>query len=45
MSSQRQPDVSTTSPTSATGTGWERTPVARAQRTAWEALMKRFLVV
>jgi ABC transporter substrate binding protein len=28
------------SPTSATGTGWERTPWHATQRAAWEALMK-----
>jgi hypothetical protein len=28
------------SPTSATGTGWERTPWHAAQRAAWEALKK-----
>jgi len=28
------------SPTSATGTGWERTPRHARQRAAWEALMK-----
>jgi hypothetical protein len=32
------------SPTSATGTGWERTPWHATQRAAWEALKKRFLV-
>ena len=29
------------SPTSATGTGWERTPWHATQRAAWEALNKR----
>ena len=28
------------SPTSATGTGWERTPWHATQRAAWEALTK-----
>jgi hypothetical protein len=28
------------SPTSATGTGWERTPWHATQRAAWEALKK-----
>jgi hypothetical protein len=28
------------SPTSATGTSWERTPWRATQRAAWEALMK-----
>jgi hypothetical protein len=28
------------SPTSATGTGWERTPWHATQRVAWEALKK-----
>jgi hypothetical protein len=28
------------SPTSATGTGWERTPWHATQRAAWEALRK-----
>jgi hypothetical protein len=28
------------SPTSATGTGWERTPWHETQRAAWEALKK-----
>jgi hypothetical protein len=28
------------SPTSATGTGWERTPWHATQRAAWEALSK-----
>jgi len=28
------------SPTSATGTGWERTPWHATQRTAWEALAR-----
>jgi hypothetical protein len=28
------------SPTSATGTGWERTPWHATQRAAWEALAK-----
>jgi hypothetical protein len=28
------------SPTSATGTGWERTPWRATQRAAWEALRK-----
>ena len=32
------------SPTSATGTGWERTPWRATQRAAWEALTKAKLV-
>ena len=28
------------SPTSVTGTGWERTPCAARQRAAWEALKR-----
>jgi len=28
------------SPTSATGTGWERTPWHATQRAAWKALMR-----
>jgi hypothetical protein len=31
------------SPTSATGTGWERTPWHATQRAAWEALKKASL--
>ena len=31
------------SPTSATGTGWERTPWHAVQRAAWEALRAPFL--
>ena len=31
-------EVRAGSPTSATGTGWERTPWHATQRTAWEAL-------
>jgi hypothetical protein len=33
------------SPTSATGTAWERTRLHATQWAAWEALQKQFLVV